>query len=119
KGNKTVTCTDGDPCDTDGASDGTCTFAVALCPNQSLPGCTTHPPVTLSGASVAPSGPLMPPADLSGSDCGPFAAVRVSLKGKKHNKPGKTVLHVKAKVTGGKPKTDVDNVKFICKPRPA
>jgi hypothetical protein len=116
KGNKTVTCTDGDPCDADGTS-GTCTFKVALCPNQVFSGCTTHPPVTLSGKSVAPSGPLTPPTDLSGSDCGPFADVKVSLK-KNGKKAGKTVLHVKAKVIGGKPKTDVDNVKLICKPRP-
>ena len=116
KGNKTVTCTDGDPCDADGTS-GTCTFKVALCPNQVLSGCTTHPPVTLSGKSVAPSGPLTPPADLSGSDCGPFADVKVSLK-KNGTKAGKMVLHVKAKGTGGKRKTDVDNVKLICRPRP-
>src|SRR5262245_54849764 len=34
KKNKLVNCTDGDPCDTDGMCDGTCTFKVAVCPNQ-------------------------------------------------------------------------------------
>ena len=114
KANKVVSCRDGDPCDADGVPDGTCTFKVALCPNQSLSGCTPHPPITLSGTSVAPAGPLTPPTDLAGSACGPSAGVKVALKGKNHNKPGKTVLHVKAKVTGAKPKTDADNVKLIC-----
>jgi hypothetical protein len=114
--NKVVNCIDGDPCDTDGMCDGTCTFKVALCPNQpGLAGCTPPSSVTLSGKSVAS---LTPPTDLSGSACGAFADVKVALKGKHKNKPGKTVLHVKAKgPKGTKPKTDADNVKFVCKPR--
>jgi hypothetical protein len=117
KNNKVVTCTDGDPCDTDGQCQGTCTFKVAVCPNQStLAGCTPHPPVALSGKSIT-SGTLSSPADLSGTDCGTFKDVTVNVKGKKKNKPGKLVLHVKAKITGGKPKTDTDNVTLICKPR--
>jgi hypothetical protein len=115
--NKVVNCTDGDPCDGDGVADGTCTFKVAVCPNQSLGGCTPHPPVTISGKSIG--APLIPPTDLSGSDCGPYADVKVALKVKKSGakKPGKTVLHLIAK-SSGKPKTDRDNVKLICTPRP-
>src|SRR5207248_10335312 len=106
------------PCDTDGMCDGTCTFKVAVCPNQpGLTSCTAHPPVVLSGKSLT-KGTLTAPTSLSGSACGAFADVKAKTKGKsKHPKPGKTVLHVKAKVTGAKPKTDADNVKLVCKPR--
>jgi len=117
KKNKQVTCIDGDPCDTDGVcGNDSCTFKVALCPNQTgSSSCTPHPPITLSGKSLG--APLIPPTDLSGSDCGPFADVKVAIKVKKSGKkkPGKTVLHLKAK-SSGKPKTDTDNVKLICTP---
>ena len=117
KGNKTVTCIDGDPCDTDGMCDGTCTFKVAVCPNQTgVTGCTPKPPITLTGKGIA-SGVLKAPGNLSGSACGAFAEVKVPLKGKNHTKPGHTVLKVKAKVSSGKPKTDNDTVKLICKRR--
>ena len=113
KKNKQVTCIDGDPCDTDGVcGNDSCKFKVALCPNQTgSSSCTPHPPVTLTGKNVG--NPLIAPGNLSGSSCGAFADVPVATRGKKH-KPGKTVLHVKAKVTGAKPKTDADNVKLVC-----
>ena len=83
KANK-ITCTDGDPtCDTDGLCDGTCTFSIRLCPNQTgLAGCTPHPPLTK--VKVKPNGALTIPTDLSGSACGAFTSVAVSVKKKKN-----------------------------------
>jgi hypothetical protein len=49
---RVVSCTDGDPCDTDGeCGNGSCTFSVAVCINQTdpnLPAC--HPPTGLQKA---------------------------------------------------------------------
>ncbi len=111
--NKIVNCNDGDTCDSDGAEDGTCTFLVSLCPNQTnVPGCTPQPltGVTVSGASLTTP-------DLSGSACGPTTAVPVKLKIKKNGtkKPGKLKIRIKA-TSSGKPKTDSDTVMLICKP---
>jgi len=50
-GSNHITCTDGDPtCDVDGKCDGTCTFSIAVCVNQTnIPECTPtalrRPPV--------------------------------------------------------------------------
>src|SRR5205814_5056018 len=46
-----ITCTDGDPtCDTDGKCDGTCTFSMAVCVNETnVSGCT---PTTLRRTPV-------------------------------------------------------------------
>ncbi len=112
--NKIVTCMDGDPCDTDGMCDGTCTFKVALCPNQTgISGCTPSPP--LSSITVKGKASLTPPTDLSGSDCGPFSDVKVTLKGKK--KTAKATIHVVAKDPTGKPKVDNDTLVLKCTKR--
>src|SRR5438105_926995 len=70
-GSSTVTCMDGDPaCDSDGQCTGTCTFRVALCPNQtdpSLPKCT---PSSLTAQPIVNGATLNPVPDLAGSTCG-------------------------------------------------
>src|SRR5262245_12948553 len=63
-GNK-VTCTDGDPgCDTDGQCQGTCTFSMRVCINQTnVAGCSAKPfkklgvPAFLPAPSLAGTGP--------------------------------------------------------------
>src|SRR5262249_21682524 len=48
-GGRVVSCTDGDPCDTDGeCGNGSCTFSVAVCINQTDPNLSAcHPPTRL------------------------------------------------------------------------
>src|SRR5262249_14370494 len=65
-----VECTDCDPtCDRDGVSspNGSCTFDVGLCLNQSLPGCTPGP---LDRVHPSPRTALLVPA-LDSMVCGP------------------------------------------------
>ena len=38
---KTITCKDGDPCDSDGHANGECTFQIGACVNTTVGGCTT------------------------------------------------------------------------------
>src|SRR4029077_11592868 len=114
---KTVTCTDGDPsCDNDGQCDGTCSFSVALCPNQtdsSVPSCT---PSSLTAQTIVNGATLNPVPDLAGSTCGAAANVSVSTR-KGGTKKGKKTIHVKATATSGKPKKDTDKLILICLPR--
>src|SRR5262249_33942662 len=58
-GSNKVTCTDGEPgCDTDSACQGTCTFRVAVCLNQTnVSGCTPKPLKKPAKAGA----PLVPP----------------------------------------------------------
>src|SRR6516225_8453642 len=85
-GSNKVICTDGEPgCDTDSACQGTCTFRVAVCLNQTnVAGCTPKP--FKKPAKVGAG--LVPPSVLDGSPvCGAFMNVPVTLKGgAKHNK---------------------------------
>ena len=117
--NKKITCTDGDPCDTD-PTVGTCNVKINICWNQTnLPDCT--PPGSLDSLTVKKLAATIP-SDLTGSSClGAF--VDLSIATKKHGKkekPGKANFKVKAKAPKGtKPHTDTDAYQVICVPRPA
>jgi hypothetical protein len=103
---KKVTCVDGDPCDTDGACNDSCTFEVAVCVNQTDPAlasCT--PPSSLTSLKLKAKGGLLVPAP------GQSGAV-VALKGNK-KKPGKLIINAKAKQSA-KPKTDEDQFQLRC-----
>src|SRR5438105_14873962 len=90
--NKIVKCADGDPCDTDGATNGSCTFEVALCPNQSnVAGCSSTS-VTSVTAKVK-GGTLNTPTNLSASTCGTSSTITVPLK-KNNTNPGKAIVHI-------------------------
>jgi len=114
-GSNKVTCTDGDPaCDTDGACDGTCTFSIALCQNQTnVPGCLPAPlkkPIQAHGGLTAPS------ATDATATCGSFADIPVKLKGgAKQNKKGIKRIKVTA-ISTGKPKRETDKLTLICQP---
>ena len=115
-GSKKVTCTDGDPaCDTDGQCQGTCTFSVAVCLNQTnVQGCTPKPlkrPAHVSGGLTAPT------AQGAAAVCGPSGTIAVKLKGgKKANKRGRKKIKLTAIVTG-KPSRETDQLTLICEPR--
>src|SRR5262249_48657273 len=75
---RVVSCPDGDPCDTDGeCGNGSCTFGVAVCINQTdpnLPAC--HPPTGLQNLFVNPANLAgAVPGSLDGSACGSFVAI--------------------------------------------
>jgi hypothetical protein len=76
---RVVTCTDGDPCDTDGVcGNNSCTFNVAVCINQqdpNLPAC--HPPASLQKLHVNSKLVGAEPSSFVGSACGTFVGVPV------------------------------------------
>src|SRR5579862_6040638 len=116
-GSNVVTCTDGDPtCDNDAQCDGTCTFRVALCPNQTDPNVPSCTPSSLTAQPVVNGATLNPVPDLAGSACSAAASVSVSTR-KGGTKKGKKTIHVKATATSGKPKKDTDKLTLICLPR--
>jgi len=123
----TVTCTDGDPCDLDGACNGTCVSSVGICINLAgVEGCT--PPGTLDKASgkgkvkgVKGSGGkvvIEVPQLLEGSVCGAFIDVNTPIKTtKKGDKPGKASVKLAATAPKGtKPRKDNDKFELICNP---
>jgi len=124
KGVPTVTCSDGDDtCDLDTQVDGTCTFGVSVCINQTnVEGCT--PPsgldkVTASGKAKGGGGKIViaAPQLLDGSACGSFLEFPVPVKNS--TKAGKGTVKIKATAPKGtKPKKDGDKITFVCNPSP-
>ncbi len=115
-GTNKVTCTDGDPaCDADGQCQGTCTFEVGVCLNQTnVAGCT---PTPLKKALAVKGAPLSVVVAADASPvCGPSSSVPVALKGKKRNKRGRKKIKATAIVTG-KPARDADRLVLLCVPR--
>jgi hypothetical protein len=105
---KTVTCTDGDPCDSDGACDGTCTFEVSVCANQTDPALADCiAPASLTKPVTAKSKGLTPPLPAqSGANCGdPFNAKVAAGKKLKIKTAGKQA---------SKPKSDKDKFTLSC-----
>ncbi len=99
------TCTDGDPtCDTDGQCQGTCTFFIQLCVNQTnVTGCTP----SAFKKPVRVKGHLLPVPVTTGAEaaCGDAMPITVATKprGKKHI-PGLRKLEVRANTTGSPPR---------------
>ena len=111
-----IECTDCDPsCDRDGVAgaNGSCTFAVALCLNQSAPGCT---PRALDRVRARPrTAFVVPPLDSSA--CGAFTDVVVKTR-KRGSLPGRKRLRVTARSTPPRQR-DRNMVRLVCQPRPA
>src|SRR5262245_29799778 len=114
-GTNKLTCVDGDPaCDSDGLCQGTCTFSLSVCVNQSnVVGCSPKPfkkPLRVTGgvSGLSVVGSAAPA-------CGPESPVELTLKGKK-NKARKKKIKLTAIVTG-KPSKEVDQLTLTCKPR--
>src|SRR5262245_1120703 len=112
-GGRFVTCTDGDPCDTDGmCGNNSCTFRVAVCINQedpNLPAC--HPPTNLQKLHV--NSKLAKPSSFEGSACGTFVDVTVPSNKKRGQR-----LSVNATAPkGSKPRRDRDTFILKCSAR--
>jgi hypothetical protein len=111
---RVVSCTDGDPCDTDGeCGNGSCTFSAAVCINQTdpnLPAC--HPPTGLQKLFVNPpklAGAV--PGSLDGSACGSFVAMPLKQSAR---------VRLSANATAAKgtsPRRDRDTFVLECLPR--
>jgi len=117
-----IACTDCDPeCDLDGVptANGSCTFSIAACINNTgVTGCdpATRTPKNASAKAKSKAGKIdfgtSFPGDLS-SACSGFVDFPVPVKGKQQNKPGKGKVTLVAKK-----KTDKDKFTFVCNPRP-
>jgi hypothetical protein len=112
----TITCKDGDACDADGATNGSCTFALQACVNFPTSGCTAQ---TLKFAKVTPkSAGISVTSNGTSSVCGAFTQNLVLNLKKKGTKPSKKkTIVAKAKGTAKKV-IDVDKVKVQCVPCP-
>src|SRR5215475_3858768 len=118
RGGRVVSCTDGDPCDTDGeCGNGSCTLSVAVCINQTDPNLAAcHPPTGLQKLFVTPKLAGAVPGSLDGSACGSFVAIPLPLKGGKQ--PAMVRLSANATAaTGISPRTDRDTFVLECLPR--
>jgi hypothetical protein len=112
-GGRVVTCTDGDPCDTDGVcGNSSCTFRVAVCINQqdpNLPEC--HPPTRLQKLHPNPRLAGAVPSPLEGSVCGTFVDIPV----RSDKKRGMLRLGVNATAPKGtSPRRDRDTFVLKC-----
>ena len=114
---KKFKCVDGDPCDTDGACNDSCTFQAAVCVNQTDPALTScSPPSALQSLTLSAQGGLLVPAPgTSGPGCGNTFGAVVALKGTK-KKDGKLTIKATAKQSA-KPKKDTDKYVLICTKR--
>jgi hypothetical protein len=113
-GTNKATCTDGDPaCDTDGQCQGTCTFAVKVCLNQTnVSQCTPSP---FKKTPKVGGGLQVPSAEDDSAVCSDTQSLTVGLKrgGKK-----KGTKKIKATaIVDGKPKKEIDQFTFTCMPR--
>ena len=114
RGGRVVSCTDGDPCDTDGeCGNGSCTFSVAVCINQTDPNLAAcHPPTGLQKLFFSPRLPAGGvPSSLDGSACGSFVAVPVTQN---------RMVRFNANATAAKgtsPRRDRDGFVLRCLPR--
>ena len=107
-------CTDGDPaCDTDGAANGTCSFAVRVCVAQALAGCQVATVTSLKATPTKLAIPL-PAVPASTPACGAPASIVVPLR-RNGRRPGKASVTFVAK-SDGKPKRERDVLRFRCLP---
>ena len=113
-GTNKATCTDGDPtCDTDGKCQGTCTFSVKVCLDQTnVAGCT---PATFKKPPKVSQGLSAPQSGGASAVCSNSQSLEVALK---HGGKKKGTKRVKATaIVNGKPKKETDQFTFTCMPR--
>jgi hypothetical protein len=124
--NLTVSCTDGDSCDDDGQTNGSCSFKIKGCVNiPNVSGCTPRPikKVKFKTGNEKNLISLTPDATNPSSVCGSFVDFKVALKKKGKKKPpkaGKRKLIAMATANQkpfGKNK-DTDKITFMCNPCP-
>lgn len=122
-------CIDGDPaCDSDGAVNGACRFAVTTClglADADLPRCTPGEVTSFRVRNGRPGSKKFVPelATLEASvastlpatgTCGPAVPVYVPLRGKKRFKPGTLHLRTQARASDGR--KDGDGITLKCLP---
>lgn len=122
-------CTDGAPCDGDGAVNDSCLFPAGFCLNVDDPdlgACDTSSAIVeasivakpASAAIAAAAAQLASVLPLSGSSCffsdGYYVPVKITGSGTK--KDGKAKLKVKVEAADGR--KDADTLKLVCKPAP-
>jgi hypothetical protein len=122
RGGRVVTCTDGDPCDTDGeCGNGSCTLSVAVCIDQTDPNLAAcHPPTGLRKLFVSPKLAGAVPASLDGSACGSFIPLTLPLHDGTHNGKRTAMVRLSANATapnGTNPLRDRDTFVLECLPR--
>jgi hypothetical protein len=116
----TITCMDGDPaCDLDGTIDGTCTFGLTACTNETVGACTATPldaPPTAIAKGTGAEAFIAALAQLSTATpaCTEPGLVKLTIANSPSKlKPAKVTLKVTA-VAGGK--KDKDKLRFVCNP---
>ena len=119
----TVACTDGDSCDDDGATDGSCSFKIKGCVNvPGVSGCTLRPIKTVKFKTKPVKNiiQLTPNATEATSVCGAFVDLKVPLKQKGSKPPkagkGKVIATATANVKPNGKNKDKDTITFICNP---
>lgn len=115
-----ITCTDGDPsCDLDATIDGTCTFGLTACTNETIGACTATPldaPPTAIAKGTGAEAFVAALAQLSTATpaCTDPGLVKLTIANSPSKlKPAKVSLKVTA-VAGGK--KDKDKLRFVCNP---
>ena len=113
-------CTDCDPaCDTDGVAtaNGSCTFKLKVCLNQTAGACTaTALKTPVIKGRCGTSGLAL--AAAAGPTCGSDGNLIVRLT-KRNKRPGKCKITAKAVSTEKPRRTDRDLLTLVCNPRPA
>ena len=122
RGGRVVSCTDGDPCDTDGeCGKGSCTLSIAVCVNQTDPNLSAcHPPTGLKKLFVSSKLAGALPASLDGSVCGSFIPLTLPLHDGTHNGKRTAMVRLSANATapnGTNPLRDRDTFVLECLPR--
>lgn len=119
-------CTDGAPCDADGAVSGGCTFPLGLCFNVEdarLPECAPTSvatvelvrakPESVGAEALAAVAQAAMPA--TGGDCVFGGGVRVELRDD-GTRPGKARVKFRAVSGDPEPRADTDALRFVCRP---
>lgn len=114
----TVSCVDGTACDTDGATNGSCSIAIEACSLATdIAGCTPDASLTKlvfpGGNSRKFPGLSAPSATAAGCGATGTATLKLRKKGKKSSAPGKGIVQIKTKATSGNGK---NKIKVLCQP---
>ncbi len=118
RGTSALDCQDGDPsCDGDGEQDGTCTFNVAVCGNQTNPRRPQCAPPDSSTRFRHLSKGLEPPRSESGSGCARATPFRVAVRGTKRGSTPSRRLRLRMTATSGGMR-DVNRLALRCTPAP-
>ncbi len=125
-------CIDGEPCDSDGTANGSCTFPLGVClgvGDDRLPDCgasgidafEVRKAKPASGAWSALVAEVQAKLPVSASSCFFSDGVTVPLTTTRRGKikAGKAVIKIRAVTDEAKPRKDTDKIKLMCLPAPS